>query len=326
MAQDLYTQDPPRKGHPDWVMALTFIPNTTLLASGGITHEVIVWDLDEGGDQKSPHGKLMEASYHSNWIRGLDYVDNTLVTCGDDGMVYFYGLEDNLRNIGALNVTDGNGYVHGVCFTPDATRERGGLFTCGDSKENIEEKMQEYVKLWDLASDPKSHVRSFTGMDGKGAAVSQSPDGKLVCGGSYGSNVLVWDIGTGKVLHEVTCNETCFSVEWKDDQSVLFGAENGVYEWNIGETEASLVCPAPRVRSIALYPDGSPFVLCAGVGAKIFDLEQEDYVFTLVDGEAMKAAVVSPDSGRFIAATGNNGAVYTARREHMPMTKAARKR
>jgi WD40 repeat protein/energy-coupling factor transporter ATP-binding protein EcfA2 len=165
-----FTQPADEESEMEEVRALAFV-SSTLLASGGRNHDVMLWSLSEEAEPVPLLG-------HVNSVNALAMEPNgTLLASGsDDRTVRLWDLDsgDSEELIGH---TQG---VLAVAFSPD-----GKLLASGDAEGE--------VLLWDVETrEPFGPPLRHEGEDGVTSIAFLAPGPQLLVGGDFG--LRVWDL------------------------------------------------------------------------------------------------------------------------------------
>ena len=112
------------------------------------------------------------------------------------------------------------------------------------------------VKLWSV--NPFKHTLDFTGHTGYVSTVCVSPDGSLCASGGKDGTVMLWDIGTEKLLYQLETEEIIHAFVFSPNRYWLCAAtESCIRIWDL-ETKkavAELAPPRRRMNSRALKPE-----------------------------------------------------------------------
>jgi len=235
-------------GHGDFVRALAFSPDGTLLASAG--GELV--RLREVGTGKE------------RWAVRADRKSAGSLAFSPDGTILASGGVDRPANLwdvrsgrllriltGHEGGVDGVGGVEGVAFSPDGKL----LATCGYDRT---------VRLWDVTSGWQ--LAALTGHTDWVRCVAFRPDGKQLASGAVDRTVRLWDVPTGQLKQVLQGHGgDVVKLAWRADGRVLAscgGLDGTVRLWEVnGDSSRSKVFPLIRpgsgwVHGVDLTPEG----------------------------------------------------------------------
>jgi WD40 repeat protein len=122
------------------------------------------------------------------------------------------------------------------------------------------------LRLWDVASGEK--VCDFGEPDRYASSVAFSPDGKLIAaaGGYPGDELSVWEVATGKALHEAPGARGVDSAVWSpggNRLASLGGEALWVWETDTGRATRCIDTGQEGVRLLAFSRDGRRLLTCS---------------------------------------------------------------
>ena len=269
--------------HDGSVKSVVYSPaNTSLIASGGSSRAVNLWDLQ--------NDTVTTLGHHADTVNTVAFSPDgqLLVSGGDD---YAFKLWDvpRRRHIATLNhihdrsrsqikaaTFSPNGQLlatagvdvklwdvhtrkeihtleHGkwvlaVAFSPD-----GRFLATGDETGQI--------NVWDVQR--QQIVTQFTGDATTVYTVQFSPDGKVLAGAGYAGEIGLWKVENWERLGTLTVGATAFTVRFSPDSSTLANTSyESVVLWKIdsGEKIATLTGHAGWVNAVAFSPDGRSLI------------------------------------------------------------------
>ncbi|MBX9581368.1 MAG: WD40 repeat domain-containing protein, partial [Gemmataceae bacterium] len=206
----------------------------------------------------------------------------------------------------------GSAPVDALAFSPDGTQLAAAN---GDQ-----------VKVYDPAGGGLRHTLAAPN---RVSAVAFSPDGKRLAGGCINRSVVIWDAGTGQVVHTLsTLKAPPTSVAWSPDGNLLAVAagdpnpyadrrgnvrsEFRLFDPAAGQEVAALEDPGDTVTAVAFLPDGKRFVTGAVDGSvRVWDAAARQPVGPAAahaPGVGVVSLGVSPD-GKVLATGGQDNAV-----------------
>lgn len=207
----------------DSVFAVSFSPDSKLLAAAGADRAIRIWEAESGKllatieDHAdwildvafSPDGKRLASASRDKTSKVFDVVkkeslvtfpghaqtvecvsfspDGKLVaTGGDDQQIRFWNPDDDgkqVRQSGGFG-----GPVFRLAYTPDGK----GLVACGSDKT---------VRLFDATSGVQK--QAFNGHGDWVYSFAISPDGKMIASGSWDGEIRLWNLADGKGIRTV---------------------------------------------------------------------------------------------------------------------------
>jgi WD40 repeat protein len=167
----------------EWIFCLTYSPDGTVVASGGTSSFVRLWDT-----QSSALIAMLPG--HRDYVHAIAFsADGTMLATGDGSGVIRLWTAYKVKTVADETIRAPNG-VNALALAP-----RSPLLACGG------ERSLAPVELWDMTS--KQWVRNIGAHPFDVQAVAFSPDGKLLASGGDDDIVRVWDPTNGKLLNEL---------------------------------------------------------------------------------------------------------------------------
>jgi WD40 repeat protein len=198
------------------------------------------------------------------------------------------------------------GAVEGVAFTADGKSLAAGSWDGS-------------LRLWDVRSGKQGRqLRDPTRLSSV-ASVAASPDGRLVAAALDGDDwrVVLWDVGTGKVVRELTWDGegVCPTVAFSPDGKLLATGHIGlggfldkhpaVILWDVstGQRRATLRGHTNAICQVAFHPSGRWLASgSADKTARVWDCETGKAVCTLPHNGWVEYVAFSR-TGRYLATT-----------------------
>ncbi len=275
---DTATQRPlgaPLVGHNGGVLDVAFSPDGQMLASVGTDGRAVLWTVPRGHDHdvvssaSTPDGAVVATARadgsvrlwsgrtslqlgrpltaHRGAVNGLALgPDGTLVTVGSDRTARFWDVRTH-RQIGLL--TTRRGPLTGAAYSPTGRR-----LAILDGQD---------IHLRDLGvrrtvGGPAGDLRTNDMV----WCAAFSPDGRYLAAGYFGGVVLLWDVGTRRVVgkplvgHTATAGALAFS---RDGRLLATGGwDSSVRLWDVAshrQVGTSLEGHAGHITSLAFSPD-----------------------------------------------------------------------
>jgi WD40 repeat protein len=288
-------------------LSVAFSADGARIASGGADHTVKLW---------APPGKAMRALSGARGTNVEFSPDGRLMAAGD-------GIWNAMTGI-RVQTVQASGYGR-VTWSPEGNQVASGLTVTGVATGAT-------VRLLPGLSAPGSGS-TF------GAGTAYSPDGKRVASVITDKTVGVWDVATGRLLHEFATLPWCVCVAFSaDGQRLAVGSAlqhsitpDALRIWDVATGQVCYSPDAflPGVQAIAFSADGK--WLAAAVGdygslrngeVRVWDATTYQQVFALRGHSGCVWCVAfSPDgkrlasgSGDYVSRTASNGAIPPKRR------------
>lgn len=269
--------------HSDAVWAVTFSPDSQIIASGSQDTTLKLWDIKTRketksfGDNFSPiysidfnsdgteissgtkfwqilewnltTGKEYPPLEHLGTIWSIDLSpDNQMIASASaDKTVKIWD-----RQTGAIlqNLTDHQDQVYAVVFSPDGQR----LVTASQDKT---------IKIWQVETGEL--LNTLTGHLEGVRSLAMSADGKIIISGSLDDTVKVWNLETGALIQTLTGNSSdVLSVAISPDQTIIASGsrDKTIKLWNLKTAELlnTLTGHQDEIYSIQFSPDGNSLV------------------------------------------------------------------
>ena len=301
----------------DWITALAFSEDNTILISLDTFGDIIYWDVETGS-------KLLDP-------RNVDPVDTyEIAALSPNGSMAAIG-DKNGTQIHLWNTTTGkrwvtlNGHTNFFKEGPDEDEKEADIQTMAftlDGKTLVSGSEDKTVQLWNTNGAKRSTLR---GHQGWVTSVAFSSDGAIVASGDTNKIIKVWDVDTGReratlIGHKNTINALTFVPEGTSPYSgcLASGSADGTIRFWDPETGQELIIftvgHTEWVKAVAFFIDGTTLASAAFNGTvEIWSLmtRQELITFTAGQSDLAELAILSPD-GKLFVTRGYNGPIAIA--------------
>ena len=256
----------------NFVSALAFAPDTSMLASGGgpLEPTIKLWRLSDGA-------LVRTITATSNGVTALAFSpDGNLLACGGDSTevaISLFAVDGNL-------VRSLSGHSNGVtalAFSPD-----GNLLASGGRR------FDQAVKVWAVTNG--ALLQSLEGHANNIEALAFAPDGNSLASSSSGPNNLkLWQLSEGSSRNLAAGTNAVFALGFSPDGTTLASADrDGVKFWSAatGALSETATQETFRVSSLAYSANGNLFLISREDGSLVLSansrgaLGQPPFTFT----------------------------------------------
>jgi WD40 repeat protein len=271
----------------NFVRALTFNHEGTLLASGGVDGIVRIWDARSGalrGEWPGLQRDIICMAFSPD--------DAAILTGGADGTIRLW----DVRTGESLAVLRGHSMpVHSLAISPD-----GELFASGSNDERI--------RLWNMATGQEIAV--LEGHQATIPSLNFSPDGRRLVSGSSDRTIKLWDVSTHALVDSLSghVDKVDFVSFTPDGRQIISASREGTLKWWPAVPRPAVLTIQPRqgpLYGVAFSPDGKRVLSTGSDGTiKTWDLATATVVSSL-DGHTalIMSAAFSPDGTRIASAS-----------------------
>lgn len=267
-------------GHEDDAKAVCFSEDGKQLASAGIDGVLRIWDVANPVAPQSAGGpNLMNPPVFSRDGRFLAGVNR-----GQPVLVR------DMENPDDVPASFGSEHDWPLAFSPDHRT----LFTTNRFWE---------LNAWNWRNGEKiASVPLELPLEGNGSAVSLSPDGRFLCGGTLQGLVVIWDTQYGRIAHRLAGHtQPVERVAFSQNGHWLAtsGDDRSVRIWNTRDWNIKYVFPHGNcARGLAFSPNGHWLATACWDGlTRIFDLNSGELLHKLdQDTPSIDGIALSPDN------------------------------
>jgi WD40 repeat protein len=264
------------------IFTVTFSPDQTILASGGMDGQIRLWQVADGK-------QIYAWPAHDDWIRHISFSpDGQLIaSCSNDRSVKIWKILD-WENIHCLYNLQGHTdwvwsarfiAIKGILFLISVSQDRTArvwninfgkfIFAFHQPDElvwsvafsndgrTIASSSIAYVKLWNIWT--KKCLKIFTENADRVRALAFHPNGKILVG-SDDFQIKIWDLKSGECIDSfsVAPNSAIWSLTFSPDgQQLISAGTDKIQIWDTASWQPIITLSEPqsRIRSIAYSPD-----------------------------------------------------------------------
>jgi len=189
-----------------------------------------------------------------------------------------------------------------VAFAPDGNTLAAGY-------DHTDRSEHQTVGLWDLTN---KKAKSLASPEATVIALAVSPDGNTLATAGYDRTVRLWDMASGKCLHELKGHsETVRALAFSPDgiRVASAGFDRSIKTWNVhdGSLHGSWPSHGDTIRSLTFAPDGKLLISAANDRTiKIWNAADETLVRAIADESKVQSVACSPDGSLLASGNENN--------------------
>ncbi|MDQ3256561.1 MAG: hypothetical protein M3R15_22175 [Acidobacteriota bacterium] len=167
------------KGHRDYVYAVTFSPDSKLLASSSYDRLIKIWDIANGVELKTLKDHI-DAVYPVAFSPDGKW----LASGSADRSVKFWDVASGRR---VFTLSDSTDVVYTLAFHPSGKR----ITAAGGDR---------VIRTWDLTDSGGTLKESFIAHDDEIMHIAYSPDGSTLASTSADRTIKLWTVEGGRLL------------------------------------------------------------------------------------------------------------------------------
>ncbi|OGP73089.1 MAG: hypothetical protein A2V86_11080 [Deltaproteobacteria bacterium RBG_16_49_23] len=228
--------------YPSGIYAVAFHPKGKYVLSGGMGHNLWLWDVASGR-------KIRTFLGHSESLTSMI----TSIAFSPDGRSALTGFGDGTLKLWEVETgkevrtfQKHSGIVRSVAFSPD------GKYGLSGSDDQT-------IRFWEVETGKE--IRAFSGRHNVVRSVAFSPDGKYGVSGSEDQTIRLWEVETGKEVsvlrgHLQVVTSVCFSPDGKYLLSGSVDKTLKLWDVSMGREFKTFLGHLSQVTSVAFSPDG----------------------------------------------------------------------
>lgn len=226
-----------KKGHTDWIRAVAFNKDGTILATGSHDQTIKLWNVQTGDFMKSLENAKRV------YTLAFSQSDDTLASGGDEKVIKLWNIKDGNYRILEGHLT----WIGALAFGQNRKSE----ILASGSDDGI-------VKTWNVGFSGEC-IHSFTASQRGIHSLAFDPEDKVLAIGSSESAVKLWDLKNSECLPDLEGHTDWIrSVSFNESGLLASGSNDGAIRlWNL-ETQTCfsvLKGHTTRVWSVAFSND-----------------------------------------------------------------------
>ncbi len=220
-------------GHTEFISAIAWRPDGTMIVTGSSDTTAIIWDVETGK-------QLGQLTGHTGPITSVAWCRNDRIVTSsfDERIARIWGPPGQV-----IHQLHHPMSVRAVACLPDGRIVTGG----GDG----------IVRIWDTNGQEEMRLIGHTEPVND---IAVNDDGSLILTGSLDNTARVWDAGTGEELLRLE-DDDLWRVAWCQNRIVTGTLAGGIKIWKAanGEEVLSINNNGNSVNAVACSQDGSQF-------------------------------------------------------------------
>ena len=272
------------------VMSVAFSPDGNILATGGYSRNISLWDLTTGQLLRTLSGHI-DAVHHV----AFNPNGNILASGCQDGSIKLWDIYTGQE----LFTLNGHlGWVRSVEFSPD-----GNTLVSGADDGNI--------KLWDINTGQE--LSNFKKHDRVVCSAIYSPDGRTIASRAFDTTkILLWDPITGQDILTLENHRNGGELAYSPDGTILVnGSIDTTTFWDpiLGQKIRDLIDDF-NSNGISFSPDGTMLARSTGRDIiKIWNVATGQISYTLFGHSDYVQSIAFSPNGNILASGGNDNSV-----------------
>jgi len=192
---------------------------------------------------------------------------------------------------------DGGEAISSISWSPDGTKLVAASNTIAQSVTARNE-----LRIWDTTTGELLTAIAPVSL-GNINAVSWSPDGREIAGGTSDYLVAIWDANTGNVLHTLQGHTAAIlSMAWNYDGSMLastsFGLDNTLRIWDTVSGQNLATFPTNFAGDVVWNPIRNELAVAEGQAVRLLDATTGDELAAFPANGLQQAVAYTPYGGR----------------------------
>lgn len=274
------------------IMSIAYSPDGRLIAEAMADGATVLRDAASGELQRTIKG-----SGKALWHVAFSADGRRVATSGADGVARIFDVSSGDELIA---IKHDKTQVYSAAFSPDGRQ--------------LATSMLSYVKLWNIETGEE--IRTFKGHVERPPVirVAFSPDGRRLASASWDNHVIVWDAGSGEILHKL--GPGYGGDEYTPYNAVIFSADGGrvaaasgsgtcwLWKADSGELIRKWSAHAKTIYGLALSHDGRRIATGAiDQSVRIWDAESGSGIAALRGHtDTVRSVAFSPDDSTLASA------------------------